>query len=159
MESNLKSKWFSKIYFVGLLLLLVCCSKDKVSKSGTYQQLTKSPWTFFIVKPGDPLPNPSYSIYHIPPNIGFYTISSHYMTFNINNNINFFPERTGLTYSWELQHNLTDMKVDKYVLGGNSYHEIWAIKEISDTLLDIRVRDISEPETTEYYWGYKYRRF
>ena len=150
------------LYTISLMLLIVACNKDKVSTSQTYQQLTRSPWTFYLNKPGSPigfpLSFPSYSVYHVPPNTGFTGLSRYSMSFNTNSSINFTPERTGVSYSWELQQNLTDIKIHKTDQGGNSYYDIWAIKEISDTLLDIRVRDISEPETTDNYWGYKYRR-
>lgn len=159
MIPDLNIKQIQKIFFVCMFLCLVSCSKENVSKSDTIKQLTKSPWRFYISRPGDPLivPTSSYSIYHVPPNVGYFRFIGHQMTFSKDNYINYFPERTHQKYRWKLQGR-HDLKVDTYFEGGNTIHEIWSIKEISDTLLDIRVRDIAEPESSEFYWGFKYRR-
>lgn len=146
----------------GLLILLTItlvssCKKDQTKNSSVYTQLTKTWWTLYLSPPGTiGTINSGYGLYHVPANIGAYSISGHSILFE-NSNIKYSPERPLELYSWELQNNLTEIKVNKSAPGINN-NEIWVIREISDTLLDLQIRDASESASTQNFWGLKYRR-
>ena len=147
------------LLFIISLPLLLSCKKDDSKRTEVYNQLTRAGWTFYLTSivssPGST--THTSGLYHVPANVGASTLSRHTMYFG-NDFITFYPERNDITYSWELENNLSDILVNKSAPGMNSYREIWAIKQLNDTLLDIRVRNVSDPEATENYWGFKYRR-
>ncbi|MBP6430196.1 MAG: hypothetical protein KA319_00335 [Ferruginibacter sp.] len=145
--------------FISILVLCILVTSCKKGNDLKSKNLTNSFWRFYVLPPNNTtilFPTNAYSVYHVPPNIGYSSFGGHTIQFMNNGKLLYSTQNSNAYNNWILIGD--NIYVTKHY-SSNTFNEIWNIQTLNDTLLNVKIRNSSEPENTENYWGYKYYKF